>query len=307
LTDSPDDGTRLQVPDSDAAFTLIQIRDLNFCPDWHPGDHPPMPEIVARGRRPAVLACGSCHRADGSGGPENARVAGLPGAYIAQQMADFKSGARGGPLSGGGAIAKALTDAETEEAAKYYAGLSPMRSARIIESTNAPKTTVGRDSQRIKLPGNETEPLGKRIVEFAEASAEAPFAAYVPVGSLAAGKLVIEGSKSEECESCHGDGLKGSHDNPSLAGRSPVYIARQLYDIQIGNRNGPWTQLMKEAVAKLTGREPFATLNGVYMARHRMFFTSTKAEQALAYRARPYARGLEDAVRWFRDNGYLGP
>jgi dihydroflavonol-4-reductase len=72
----------------------------------------------------------------------------------------------------------------------------------------------------------------------------------------------------------------------------------------------PWwapipVALASEAVANLTGREPFVTLTGVYMARHRMFFASTKAEQALAYRARPYARGLEDAVRWFRDNGYL--
>ena len=94
LKDRPDDGTALRVSDSDARFTLTQIRDLNFCPDWHPGDHPAMPEIVARGRKPAVLACGSCHRADGSGGPENSRLAGLPAAYIAQQMADFKSGAR---------------------------------------------------------------------------------------------------------------------------------------------------------------------------------------------------------------------
>jgi len=93
-TEPPDDSSALHVPDSDATFTLTQIRDLNFCPDWHPGDHPPMPDIVAQGRRPAVLACGSCHRADGSGGPENARVAGLPAPYIVQQMADFKSGAR---------------------------------------------------------------------------------------------------------------------------------------------------------------------------------------------------------------------
>ncbi len=39
---------------------------------------------------------------------------------------------------------------------------------------------------------------------------------------------------------------------PSIAGRSPSYIVRQMYDIQKGNRNGPWTQLMKEAMAKLT-------------------------------------------------------
>jgi cytochrome c553 len=85
-----DDGTLRRVPDSSAGFTLTQVRDLFFAPDWHPGDHPPMPEIVARGRKPDVRACGVCHRADGPGGPENSGLAGLPAAYIVQQMADFK-------------------------------------------------------------------------------------------------------------------------------------------------------------------------------------------------------------------------
>ncbi|MGE5853818.1 MAG: NAD-dependent dehydratase, partial [Deltaproteobacteria bacterium] len=62
-----------------------------------------------------------------------------------------------------------------------------------------------------------------------------------------------------------------------------------------------------EAVANVTGREPFATLTGVHMAKQRMFFVSTKAEQELSYRSRPYVEGIEDAVRWFRDAGYLGP
>jgi len=212
---------------------------------------PGAPAVVVSGNGAAAPACSLCHGASGVGGPQSANLRGQDAEYIVRQMKDFKSGARGSPLSGGGAIAKALTDAETAEAAKYYAGLNPMRSARIIESTSAPKTTVGRDSQRIKLPGNETEPLGKRIVEFAEASAEAPFAAYVPVGSLAAGKLVVEGSKSEECESCHGDGLKGSHDMPSLAGRSPVYIARQLYSFRNGLRTGGVADVMKITIEDL--------------------------------------------------------
>jgi dihydroflavonol-4-reductase len=72
----------------------------------------------------------------------------------------------------------------------------------------------------------------------------------------------------------------------------------------------PWQSLIPiafaaEAVAHLTGREPFATLSGVYMAKHRMFFTSTKAERALGYGARPYMQGIEDALRWFRENGNL--
>ena len=54
------------------------------------------------------------------------------------------------------------------------------------------------------------------------------------------------------CATCHGAGLKGLGNVPSIAGRSPSYIVRQLYDIQNGVRSGPATQLMKQPVAKLT-------------------------------------------------------
>jgi dihydroflavonol-4-reductase len=58
-------------------------------------------------------------------------------------------------------------------------------------------------------------------------------------------------------------------------------------------------------VARITGREPLATLDGVYLARYRMFFTSTKAERELSYRSRPYIAGIQDALQWFRAAGYL--
>lgn len=60
-----------------------------------------------------------------------------------------------------------------------------------------------------------------------------------------------------------------------------------------------------EAMARVTGREPFATVDGLRMAKHHMFFTAAKAERALGFRARPYLCGLEDAVRWFAEAGYL--
>lgn len=60
-----------------------------------------------------------------------------------------------------------------------------------------------------------------------------------------------------------------------------------------------------EAMARLSGREPFATVDGVRMAAHCMFFTAAKAEENLGFQVRPYLQGLEDAVRWFRDAGYL--
>lgn len=60
-----------------------------------------------------------------------------------------------------------------------------------------------------------------------------------------------------------------------------------------------------EAMALVTGREPFATVDGIRMSEHRMFFTAAKAERDLGYRPRPYLQGLEDAIGWFRQAGYL--
>jgi dihydroflavonol-4-reductase len=60
-----------------------------------------------------------------------------------------------------------------------------------------------------------------------------------------------------------------------------------------------------EAIARLTGKEPFLTADALKMSRHRMFFSSAKAERELGYRARPYAEALADALAWFRQEGYL--
>jgi dihydroflavonol-4-reductase len=60
-----------------------------------------------------------------------------------------------------------------------------------------------------------------------------------------------------------------------------------------------------EAVARMTGREPFVTTDGLRMAKHRMFFVSQKAERELGYHARPYVDGLSDAIDWFGRGGYL--
>lgn len=101
-----------------------------------------------------------------------------------------------------------------------------------------------------------------------------------------------------------------------ILGGQDVLFSQMLRDIAglVGRRAArvrlPWRALIPvafvaEAVANVTGREPFATLDGVYMAKYRMFFASTKAEQELGYRSRRYTEGIDDAVRWFRDAGYL--
>ena len=60
-----------------------------------------------------------------------------------------------------------------------------------------------------------------------------------------------------------------------------------------------------EAVARVTGKEPFLTVDALRMSRYRMFFSSAKAQAELGYGARPYREGLQDALAWFGANGYL--
>jgi dihydroflavonol-4-reductase len=62
--------------------------------------------------------------------------------------------------------------------------------------------------------------------------------------------------------------------------------------------------LVEETLARLTGREPFATFDGLRMAKKKMFFSSAKAERELGYRFRPARAGLVDALAWFRAAGY---
>jgi len=60
-----------------------------------------------------------------------------------------------------------------------------------------------------------------------------------------------------------------------------------------------------EAIAAISGRSGRVTLEGVRMSRKRMYFSSLKAQRELGYRWRPPALAFEDAVRWFREAGYL--
>jgi dihydroflavonol-4-reductase len=60
-----------------------------------------------------------------------------------------------------------------------------------------------------------------------------------------------------------------------------------------------------ELAARITGRDPFVTLDGVRMSRKKMYFSSEKASRELGYRSRPAREAIADAVGWFRDNGYL--
>ena len=75
-----------------------------------------------------------------------------------------------------------------------------------------------------------------------------------PIGSLKKGETLVRtgGGRTLACGTCHGDDLRGLGPVPGIAGRSPSYLARQMYDMQVGARRGEWTALMKPVVAKLT-------------------------------------------------------
>ena len=263
----PDDGVARHVPDSAATFTITQERDLFFAPDWHPEDHPAMPDVVARGRMPDVRACGSCHRTEGTGGPENASLAGLPASYIVAQMADYKSGARkfSGPQRSPAvlmtAIAKAATDTEMQAAAAYFSSLKPKSNIRVVEADTVPATQIARVFYMLDKNGG-TEPLGERIVEvpvdvaqFEHRDPRAQFVAYVPTGSIAKGEALAKTGGSGTtipCAGCHGEGLQGLGLVPRIAGRSPSYIVRQLYDFQQHSRQGSAAEPMALVVEKLS-------------------------------------------------------
>lgn len=261
-----DNGALRRVPDSKLGFSLSQVSDGFFSPDWHPQDHPPMPEIVARGKKPDVLACGYCHRAEGTGGPENTSLAALPAIYIVQQMADFKSGARRtsvpqrGPPKAMIALAKAASTEDSEAAAAYFSTLKLKSIIQVIETNTVPKTHA-HGWHLVDLKNGETEPIGQRIIEvpenleqFISRDSRSRFIAYVPIGSIEKGKaLATTGwqGRTVQCAICHGPGLKGLGPIPGIAGRSPSYLVRQLYDFKHGARAGIGSALMKPTVEKL--------------------------------------------------------
>jgi dihydroflavonol-4-reductase len=101
-----------------------------------------------------------------------------------------------------------------------------------------------------------------------------------------------------------------------ILGGEDVALETMLGDIAfLSGRRAPTVKIPRaplfplawaaEAVARVTGKEPFLTADALRMSRYRMFFSSEKAKRELGYTARPYREGLKDALTWFRDNGYL--
>jgi cytochrome c553 len=112
------------------------------------------------------------------------------------------------------------------------------------------------------LPGSETEPIGRRIIETPEDAERfelrdprSGFIAYVPPGSIDRGSVLATSGgngKTLACRTCHGSDLMGLGPVPGIAGRSPSYLMRQFWDFKQGTRRGAWSPLMQQVVKDLT-------------------------------------------------------
>lgn len=260
-----DDVELLGIPDSTEKYTRARINDLFNPPDWHPNDHIPMPDIVAHGRKPKVTACGFCHTPTGQGRPENSALAGLPEAYIKEQLQDFRSGARKPvgpeaykPSRGMHVVAENMTDAEIDESAKYFSQQKLGRRVWVIEGIRIPRAEP---SHWVYMEVGGTEDLDDRMLEVApdierheRRDDKMQYTAYVPPGSVARGKRLVtsgDGGKTQVCATCHLANLKGTDKIPPITGRSPTYVLRQLLSFKAGGRTNEASKQMTPVVEKL--------------------------------------------------------
>ncbi|HEY4132075.1 MAG TPA: hypothetical protein VGM50_15795, partial [Gemmatimonadaceae bacterium] len=236
------------LPGTDVTLFVSQTGERFDVGDWRPNQHPAMPNIVAHGHKPDVIACAFCHYPNGLGRPENSSIAGLPVDYIIAQVEDMKSGARTSaeprmaPPAAMRKLAAAAHPSDVRIAAAYFAKLQAHPWVRVVETDSVPRVKVGGGSIFVPVEGGGKEPIGDRIIETPEDMSRSAlrdpgsgFVAYVPRGSVARGKRLVMtagGGKSKPCAECHGETLRGVGVVPRIAGRSPSYLVRQLYDIQ---------------------------------------------------------------------------
>lgn len=270
---APADPTAYTLPGTNLKFTRAQITDIFAPADFYPEDHAVPPPIVSHGKAPGVWACARCHYANGKGRPENAGIAGLPVEYFVEQLQAFRNGERrsSDPRKPNtkmmAAFADGMTADEMLEAAKYYGAMKATPWIRVVETERVPKTTVSA-GMFLQVANADDEPIGDRIIEVPEdpdaveitRSPRVGFIAYVPLGSIKRGEALVTtggSNKTVACATCHGPDLTGLSIStngpvPGLAGRSPSYLARQMFDIKSGQRRGVRVELMKPVVSALT-------------------------------------------------------
>lgn len=253
-----DDTKQLHIEGSTKSFTEKQIHSAAQAADWFPEQHPLMPRIIEFGHPPDVRTCTLCHGIMGMGNPESVDLAGLSPEYMTQQVRAFKDDER--PLDPNGMeFARTIGDEDLKEAVAWYGNLKRQSPVRVTEADTVPKTVIKGGHIRLRAPGGGNEALGRRIVVLADNEGllhlhdpRVMFDAYVPKGSVEAGKKLVTtgGGKTFPCVACHGADLHGQGDAPFITGRSPLYVARQLFNFRSGARRDANAALMQPVVAK---------------------------------------------------------
>jgi cytochrome c553 len=260
-----DDAAVVSIQGTTKTFTRGLLRAQKETMDWHPEDRLGTIPDIARFGKQGVRQCTLCHLPDGSGRPENAPISAYHPTYFVQQMQDFRDGLRksADPRKANTNVmigfAKATTREEDLAAALYFAQQPYPRRIKVVESRTAPKVRL-QGGMHMAVPAAEGGamvpiPAGE-IVEIPDDNLRAeardtrmPWTAYVPPGTLNRGKQL---AAKYQCATCHGINLEGIGPVPALAGRSPSYTMRQLFDMKTGARRGPWAELMKPIVTSMS-------------------------------------------------------
>jgi cytochrome c553 len=269
LPDPPPDAV-IQVSGSPLAFSGAQFNAMADYPDWLPGDHPEMPDVVAKSRPAGGIACADCHLPNGLGHLGTAVLAGLPLPYLVEQLNAFRDDLRQSAeprlhhTRKMNIVAKRLAAGDVLVAAQYFSRLPERSWVRVVESSRVPRTDIDRDNWLNRDPRGGMEPIGQRIVELAEneyrmsiGDPTSGIIAYVPEGSIQRGASIAHTATPQRaaCTTCHGADLRGAGTVPGIAGQMPSYLARQLWDIRSGSRHGGSVALMRQVVRSMTPGE----------------------------------------------------
>jgi len=255
------------VPGSALSFTAAQAGDDRNPVDWFPFEHPTPPQVVAHQLEGGPTPCAECHLYNGRGFIAAADLAGLSAPYIIQQVQEFRSGRRQSAQHDRFdtkemiKVATSVTDRDLAEAAAYFAALPRAPFVRVVETGTVPVTKAYRYGWLELVPNGGTEPISGRIIEVSEdmrrmylADPHVGLVDYVPPGAVKRGEALVRtgGRSGQPCAACHGPELNGAGDTPPLAGRAASYLARMLWDIKTGARNGPAVAAMQAPARSLS-------------------------------------------------------
>ncbi len=200
------------------------------------------------------------------------------------------------------------TDAKLDEMVGHYKRSKWMAEKEVLHAARSgfpalvamPTTPVG--------PWDwKPTPTGKIVLDFLNGKMPGYVETglnFVGVEECAAGHLLVaEKGKVGERYLLGGENLTLKQMLDTLAGITglPTVKLKIPHGLALG------AAFANAVFSRLIGKEPGITIEGVKIARHRMFVDCARAQRELGFHAGPVAEALERAVRWYEANGYVSP